>query len=111
MWAWHWNGSLALWPARLTIQLKLSVVNGPPRSDVNTNDPADSLWSFLSSRSSSPRIGCVAGLPFLARRTCISALTKSMADHSRSTISPHDQKGRIGAVGKRDPPPEEGRHR
>src|SRR5262245_34627722 len=37
MWAWHWNGSsLALWPARLTIQLKLSVVNGPPRSDVNT---------------------------------------------------------------------------
>src|SRR6516162_2708379 len=47
----------------------------------------DNAVGFLSSRSSSPRIGCVAGLPFLARRTCISALTKSMADHSRSTIS------------------------
>ena len=32
-----------LCPARLTIQLKLSVVNGPPRSLMNTKGPVDSL--------------------------------------------------------------------
>src|SRR5262249_21185080 len=32
-----WNGKPAFCPARLTIQLKLSVVNGPPRSLTNTN--------------------------------------------------------------------------
>jgi hypothetical protein len=43
MWAWHWNGRPARWPARLTSQLKLSVVNGPPRSDTKTTPTAIAL--------------------------------------------------------------------
>src|ERR1035437_232821 len=37
MCACTWNGKPAFCPARLTIQLKLSVVNGPRRSLTNTN--------------------------------------------------------------------------
>src|ERR1039458_7225255 len=37
MCAWTWNGRPAFCPARLTIQLKLSVVNGPPRSLTKMN--------------------------------------------------------------------------
>jgi hypothetical protein len=40
--------------------LKLSVVNGPPRSDTNMKgDLGPSRRSLRSARISSPRIGCV----------------------------------------------------
>ena len=46
-------------------------MNGPPRSVTNTNgDFGASRRSFRNARSSSPRIGCVLGFPFLTRRTC-----------------------------------------
>ena len=68
MCAWTWNGRSAFCAARLTIQLKLSVVNGPPRSLTNTNgDFCISRRSLRSTRNSSPRMGCVLGLPFLTR--------------------------------------------
>jgi len=62
-------------------------VKGAPRSLTKTNDPVDSFRSLRNSRSSSPRIGWVAGLPAFLRLTCISALAKSIADHSRSQTS------------------------
>ena len=45
------------------------------------------MWRCSSrrARSSSPRIGWAAGLPFLARRTCsVAARSNSTCDHSRS---------------------------
>ena len=44
--------------------------------------------SSRRARISSPRKGCAAGLPFLARRTCsVAARPISTCDHSRSQIS------------------------
>jgi hypothetical protein len=44
-----WNGRPAFCPARLTSQLKESVVKGPPRSDTNTNgDLGASRWMLLT---------------------------------------------------------------
>jgi len=55
---------------------------------VKTNgDGALSRRSLRSARISSPRNGCVAGLPFLTRRTCSVAVAKSTCDHSRDTSS------------------------
>jgi hypothetical protein len=58
---------LAAFPSLSTILAKPAVVNGAPRSLVNTNEDLGSCsrCSFRSARSSSPRIGCVAGDPFL----------------------------------------------
>ena len=49
-------------------RLKATLVNGVPRSDVNTNGDLlfCSRWSRLRARNSLPVNGCVAGLPFLS---------------------------------------------
>ena len=52
-----------------------------PRSLVNTN-----FRSLRSARNSSPRIGCVAGLPILDAPGSVAVL-KSTWDHSRSQAS------------------------
>ena len=52
-----------------------------PRSLVNTN-----FRSLQSARNSSPRIGCVAGLPILDAPGSVAVL-KSTWDHSRSQAS------------------------
>jgi hypothetical protein len=54
------------------------VVNGDPRSLVNTKADlsARSRCSRRRARSSSPRIGCVLGVPFLIRRTARVAALK-----------------------------------
>ena len=48
-------------PARSTMRAKPAVVNGAPRSVVNTKGDFGSCsrWSRRSARNSSPRIGCV----------------------------------------------------
>ena len=58
-------------PARSTMRAKPAVVNGAPRSDVNTNGDLGSCSRAKrrSARNSSPRIGWVLGVPFLTRRT------------------------------------------
>ena len=59
---------------------KAAVVNGEPRSDVNTNGDFGSCsrCSRRRARISSPMMGCVAGVPFLALRTCRTAWLKSI---------------------------------
>jgi hypothetical protein len=59
------KAELCLDPARSIIRAKPAVVNGAPRSDVNTNCDLGSCsrWSRRKARSWSPRIGCVQGVP------------------------------------------------
>jgi hypothetical protein len=56
---------------------------------VNTNGDFGSCsrCSRRRARNSSPRIGCVAGEPFLTRRTASVAASKSIWSHRRSTSS------------------------
>jgi hypothetical protein len=52
----------------LTIQLKLSVVSGAPRSLTKANGSvSESRSSLRGARNSSPRSGCVLGFPFFNR--------------------------------------------
>jgi hypothetical protein len=55
-------------PARSISLANPAVVNGDPRSDVNTKGDFGSCsrWSLRRARDSSPRMGCVAGVPRLA---------------------------------------------
>ena len=66
------NGSPAARPARSTKRANPAVVNGAPRSEAKTNGDRGSCSRCRrrSARSSSPTIGCVAGVPCLTRRTC-----------------------------------------
>jgi len=61
-----------------------------PRSLVNTKGAFGSCsrCSRRSARSSSPRMGCVLGVPFLALRTARVAASKSIWSQRRSTNSP-----------------------
>jgi hypothetical protein len=70
--------SFAAAPARSTILAKPAVVNGAPRSEVNMNGDLDSCsrCSPRNARSSSPRIGCLLGDPYLTRRTAMVAAVK-----------------------------------
>ncbi len=63
-------------PARSTILAKPAGLNGAPRSDVNTKGDLGSCsrCSRRRARSSSPRIGCVLGVPCFTLRTCRVAL-------------------------------------
>ncbi|WP_390881583.1 hypothetical protein [Methylacidiphilum caldifontis] len=47
-------------------------------------DPDPAMLNTLSSR---PRSGCVAEIPFFARRTCSRAAVKSTCSHRRQTSS------------------------
>jgi hypothetical protein len=58
---------------------KPAVVNGAPRSDVNTK--GELCFSARSARISSPCSGCVVGMPFLTRRTCRHAFSPRAALH------------------------------
>jgi hypothetical protein len=60
-------------PARSIMRAKPPVVNGAPRSDVKTKGDFGSCSRCRRRRAriSSPRIGCVAGVPLLALRTNI----------------------------------------
>src|SRR6516164_8417689 len=72
--------NLATSPARSIMRAKPAVVNGAPRSEVNTKGDFGS-WSRCSlrrARISSPRIGCVAGVPFLVLRTASVAVTPAV---------------------------------
>jgi hypothetical protein len=62
-------------------------VNGPPRSEAKTKGEADWRFSSRSARYSSPKRGCVADSPPLARRTCIVAVSNSIDDHCRAQSS------------------------
>ena len=72
MCGWAGKPRPAASPARSTSLAKPAVENGGPRSHVNTNGDLGSCsrCSWRSARSSSPRIGCVAGVPCLTLRTC-----------------------------------------
>ncbi len=73
------NASLAALPPRSIIRANPAGVNGAPRSEVNTNGDFGSCsrWSRRRDRNSSPRIGCVLGVPCLTLRTCMVAVRKS----------------------------------
>jgi hypothetical protein len=66
------------------------VVNGAPRSEVNTNGDFGSCsrWGRRKARNSSPRIGCVLGVPFLTLRMARAAVLKSFCSQGPST-QPH----------------------
>ena len=72
IWGWVLKPRPAASPARSKSLAKPPVVNGEPRSLVNTNGDLGSCsrCSFLKARSSSPGIGWVAGDPALTLRTC-----------------------------------------
>ena len=57
--------SLAAAPARSTRRAKPAVVKGEPRSDTKVKGDLASRFNTRSARNSSPRIGCVLGVPFL----------------------------------------------
>jgi hypothetical protein len=64
------NGIPARAPMRLIIRLTASVVNGPPRSVAKTWRLSVSALSLCKARSSSPRMGCAAGVlgaPYVQR--------------------------------------------
>ena len=71
------------------MRAKPAVVNGVPRSDVNTKGDFGSCsrCSRRRARNSSPRIGCVLGVPCLTLRTCRAAVRKSICSQRRSTSS------------------------
>jgi hypothetical protein len=71
--------SLASTPTRSIIRAKPAVVNGDPRFEVNTNGDFGSCsrCKRRSARISSPKIGCVLGVPCLTRRTCSVPVLKS----------------------------------
>jgi hypothetical protein len=89
MWGCGLKVSLAALPARSTMRANPAVVNGAPRSDVNTKGDLGSCsrWSSLRARNSSPRIGCVLGVPCLTLRTCRVAVVKSTCSQRRSVNS------------------------
>ena len=59
------EAQLGLVPARSIMRANPAVVNGAPRSDVNTKGDFGSWsrWSRRRARSSSPRIGWTLGVP------------------------------------------------
>ncbi len=64
--------------ARSIILAKPAIVNGVPRSLTKANgDGGLSCCSRRGARSSSPRSGCVLGVPFLTRRTWSTAPLKA----------------------------------
>jgi hypothetical protein len=62
---------------RSTMRAKPAVVNGEPRSEVNTKGDFGSCsrCSRRSERNSSPRIGCVPGLPLCVPKTLSELMT------------------------------------
>ena len=84
---------LATFPARSIIRAKPAVVNSEPRSDVNFG--SCSRCSRRRARNSSPRIGCVLGVPCLTLRTCTLAVRNPAKQHLPQTSARHSMLPRI----------------
>jgi hypothetical protein len=75
-------------PRSLDHSREASSAEGAPLSEVNTRgDLGSCSHCRRRERSSSPRIGCVLGVPCFARRTCSAAFRKSTSSHRRSVSS------------------------
>ena len=79
--------NLASTPARSIIRAKPVVVNGAPRSNVNTNGDLDPCSRWRRRRARNSRQGCVARVPCLTLRTCRVAISRSICSQRRSTSS------------------------
>src|SRR5258707_10038798 len=89
MWRWPFNSRPRhLRAARSIIGAKPAVVNGVPRSLTKAKgDGGLSRCKRRKALSSSPRSGCVLGVPFLTRRTWSTAPLKSTWSQRRSQTS------------------------
>lgn len=74
------EAQLAPCPGSLDHSGEPGVLNGAPRSDVNTKGLLGSCsrCSRRRARNSSPSNGCVLGVPCLSRRTCNVAVLNSI---------------------------------
>ena len=84
------NDNLATLPARSIIRANPAVVNGAPRSEVNTKGDFGpcSRRSRRKARNSSPMIGCVLGVPCLTLRTRRVAVRNPAKQHTCHRLRP-----------------------